>query len=261
MVLDKKIGSIRDRFGIVRMDDWREITPQQILSVPDVGQQTLNHLRLHLAGHGLTLKNDETPVYWQTHLYQAKIGTTQVSAEDVAIVSPFTVLIDEQEKLPFTFQGLLGYSADQSRPIIVRTKRKSLGPSHGDYSLEGLEGECHIERKSMQDAIGTLLGWNDRRRRFENTLEFLASCWTSAVVVECTFGQLLLNVDSHGKKSKQENQRSLLGTVLAYQNDYSVAWHFCDTRKLAETVTFRLMQRCWRKKIEFEKEAHSEKVS
>jgi hypothetical protein len=261
MVLDSQINVLRRKFSIRSIEDWRNVTPSEVLSTHNVGPQTLNHLRLHLAGHGVTLRDDETPAFWQSHLYESKIGTVQLSDEDRSVVAPFTILIDAQEKHPFRFEGMLGDSEDEGRPIIARTRVESLGPTHGDYSIDGFDGECHIERKSKEDAIGTILGFGDRRERFERTLEFLSSIWTAAVIVECTIGECLKAVETRGKKTVEENRKILFRSVLAWQIDYTVPWIFCDSRRLAEIATFRIMNRCFHKKLELWKESERKVVN
>lgn len=255
MVLDSKINLLREKFNIARVRDWERVTPQEVLSTPDIGEATLNHLRLHLAGKGVTLRDDQTPAFWQSHLYESKLGTVSVSNEDRAVVCPFTIVIDAQEKYPFQFQGIT--TDGERRPIIIPTLVESLGPTHGDYSILGMEGECHIERKSPSDAIGTILGWGERRERFENTLKFLSSVFVAAVVVECSLGQLIASCESRGKKTVEENRKILHRSILAWSVDYTVPWFFCDTRRLAELTTFRIMQRCYAKQIQLQKKAEA----
>lgn len=253
MVLDSKVMLLRQKFAIQTVRDWSRVSPAQVLATPDIGEATLNHLRLHLAHHGITLANDHTPDFWQSHLYETKLGTLQVSNEDRSVVCPFTIVIDAQEKYPFEFKGI---TTDRNKqPIIVGTRVQSLGPTHGDYSMVGFEGECHIERKSKEDARGTILGWGERRERFEATLEFLSSVWVAAVIVECSFGELICSAESRGKKSVAENKRILHRQTLAWMTDFTVPWIFCDDRRLAERSTFRIMQRCFAKQVQLKKQA------
>lgn len=253
MVLDSKVMLLRQRFSINKVSDWGRVTPAQVLGTPGVAEATLNHLRLHLASHGITLQDDQTPKFWQSKLYETKLGTLQVSEQDRSVVCPFTVIVDSQEKYPYEFAGFL--TDDGSRPIIVTQEVRSLGASHGDYSMIGFEGECHVERKSIEDARSTILGWGDRRERFESTLEFLSQVWMSAVVVEAPFHELIASAESRGKKSAKENQRILFRQVIAWQIDYQVPWVFCQDRRMAELATFRIMRRCFAKRMELEKQA------
>jgi len=174
------------------------------------------------------------------------------------MTAPFTVLIDTMEQLPFTFQGLRTDSSQGCRPLVVETVWRHLGSSMGDYSIDGLEGRCHVERKGAGDAQSTILGWGDRRERFQRELAVLSEMECSAVVVECTFGDLIRTVGFRGKKTAEQNQKILFRQVLAWQQDYAVPWLFCDGRRLAEIATFRILERFWRKAKKAEKAAAKE---
>lgn len=242
MVLDSKIKKTRDHFGIHQAEDWTSIRPEWILQLPGCGQRTLDHIRLYLAGHGITLRDDGTPAFWQRNLGRAQIGTS-IADEDIGQVEPFTVLIDSAEKHPFTFAGFVD---SLERPRLIQTEFRSLGPSHGDYSISGLERDCHIERKSGPDAHGTFLSHGVRRERWDRTLAFLAEVPCSAIVVECSFGELIKSVEARGKRSKGTLQKTLHRQVLAWAEDLRVPFHFCDTRRLAEATTLAILERRWR---------------
>lgn len=246
MVLDSKLLMIKQKFGIFALDDWKRVAPQDLLAMDGIGPVTLDMVRIWLAARNLTLANDQTPEFWKKHLSEAKIGA-QMAEEDIAVTCPFTILVDVQEKHPFTFTELSADADQDHRPLIVPTIWRSLGVAMGDYSIEGFEGRCHIERKSMDDAHGTFLGWGERRARFEREIANLSEMECAAVVVECSFLQLIQQAPSHGKKSAQENAKILMRQVLAWKQDYRVPWEFCDGRRFAEVVTFRLLERFWRK--------------
>lgn len=162
------------------------------------------------------------------------------------VLCPFAVIIDCQEKQPFSFTGLASDADRGGLPIEVRTIFRSLGVSRGDYSIVGLEDTCGIERKSLEDAHGTILGWGERRERFVRELETLATLPCSAVVVECTLSELIQQAPSRGVKSATENAKTLFRQVLAWQQDYRVPWVFCDGRRMAEIATFRILERYWK---------------
>lgn len=247
MVLDSKLSALREAFGIEKPEDWTYVHPEAILSVPDIGPQTLNHLRLMLANRGLTLADDETPAYWQTHL-DAVRGASQIATTDTAVVTPFTVLIDVDEKQPFSFQGMRSDANQKNRPLIVRTARKHLGNTKGDYSIDGLEDWAHIERKSMADWQSTVLGWGGGRERFERTLAYLAELPCGAVVIESTLGNAIEQMPSYGSKTISQNQKAFYRTILAWEIDYRVPFIHCDDRRLAEVTAFRILERQWRHK-------------
>jgi hypothetical protein len=244
-MLDSKIKAAGEKLGVVKPEDWQKVRPEQIRAIHGCGPETVNHLRLYLAARGLTLRDDATPSYWQQNLAAARIGGT-IAKTDVAVVTPFTVLIDNQEKIPFSFQGITADSDQNYRPLIVPTVVVSMGPTHGDYSLQGFEGQVHVERKGVGDAIGTFLARGERHDRWLATLEFLASVSTAAVVVECTLGKMIKEVVSRGSRSVEDLRKTLHRQVLAWEQDYRVPFVFCDTPRLAELSTFSILNRHYR---------------
>lgn len=262
MVLDQKIQKVKEYFGVSDLTQWNTVRPEWITAIDGIGQATLDQIRLHLAARGQTLLNDRTPEYWKAKLGTVRSGQVMADAE-LSIVNPFTIIVDTMEQLPFTFQGIASdhskYTADikwrisqgLAEPaditLTVPIEWRALGESRGDYSILDHQGRCHIERKSVDDAHGTILGWGERRERFERELEFLGSIECAAVVVEGSFGQVLAEVKARGKKSIDENRKTLHRQVLAWQQDYRVPWVFCDNRRLAEITTFRMLDRYWRK--------------
>ena len=162
------------------------------------------------------------------------------------ITCPFVILIDTAEGIPFTFQNLKADADQGHKPIVVTTEFTCLGRhpnSMGDYSIAGFIGQVGIERKSMEDAQSTILGWDGRRDRFECELENLAKMEAGLVVVECSFEQLIQEAPEYGQRTKSANAKSLMRSVLAFQQDYKVPWLFAGGRRLAEISTFRFLQR------------------
>lgn len=172
----------------------------------------------------------------------------------------FEVLIDTAEEHPWSFKKIVGYSRDKDQSLIVPTRFVSLGRypnSLGDYSIEGFVGEVAIERKSREDLQGTLLGFpkkdkdgeisgTARRERFERELANLSQVRCSAVIVEATLQECCLNIDQWGTKSTTALARTIQGSVIAYQQDYLVSWFFCNSRRHAEIVAFRYLERFWK---------------
>lgn len=277
-MLDSKIQHLKDHFGISRPEDWQSVEPVWILSLDGIGPVTLDHVRMYLAARDLTLKNDRTPEYWRQNLSAAKIGHTMGNAEllddvDRGLICPFTIIVDTAEAHPYTFQGLRSDAADDSRPLIVPTESRSLGrfpDSLGDYSIEapGIAGvgRCHVERKSMEDAHSTILGWAKkgddigRRDRFERELAALSEMEAGLVVVECELQDLIRLAPQHGRRSAAQNAKTLHRSILAWMQDYSVPWLFCGDRRVAEKSTFRWLERWYRKQVE-ERKAEEKRLA
>ena len=243
MVLDSKLITVKQAFGIYSPEDWTRVRPEWILKLDGIGPVTLDMIRIWLATRDLTLLDDGTPELWRQRIGEAKISGV-MGEEDIAEACPFTVIIDQQEKQPFGFQNVTGASGV---PLLVPIEWKSLGVSCGDYSIAGHEGHCVVERKSLEDAHGTILGWGDRRDRFRNELENLATYDVAAIVLETSLEELLATVRQWGKKTADENRKILFRQVLAWQQDYRVPWIFAGSRQLAELATFRILERYWRR--------------
>lgn len=251
MSIKHQLKLASQHFRIEKPEDWTLIGSQDVLAVPGCGRETLDHLRVTLAGIGLTLKNDATPDFWNRNVAASKLGVAGETSND-ALTLPFTILIDSAEGYPFTFQGHRG---EGGRPLIVPFERQSLGPTRGDYAIKGMEGEAHIERKSMEDAQGTFLSHGERRDRWMATLEFLASIKTSAVVIECSRGAMLDGLIARGSKDISTMKRELHGQVLAWEQDYRVPFVFYDTRFLAEKAVITILHRHYRHKTKAAKRA------
>lgn len=174
---------------------------------------------------------------------------------------PFRIIVDTAEQAPFSFEGLTCDAARDHRPLIVQTEFRSLRrfpDSLGDYTFEGEEkgelvsgfGRCHVERKSKEDCQSTVLGFSDNRReRFEKELENLAAIESGLVIVECTLTDLLSDITAYGSRTPEQIARTLHRSILAYQQDYRVPWHFAGSRRRAEKDTFLWLNRFWEKLV------------
>jgi hypothetical protein len=175
---------------------------------------------------------------------------------------PFTILIDNREKAPWNFSGLQARSfidKDQ-REYVVRTETRYLGIGQGDYSILGFEGRVAIERKSVEDFQGTLLGWPtdvetatesggrreiDRRGRFKSELRKLQAMACKAIVIEGTLPDCLATCPQWGVRSASENAKYLMATYLAWSQEFRVPWIFCDGKEMAAATAFRIMEQFW----------------
>ena len=171
---------------------------------------------------------------------------------------PFTVLIDSNEGSPWMFKNIVGDAKDGGKILQVETKWQSLGRyprSLGDYSIDGHVGRVAIERKSMADIQGTVLGWSEdggetRRQRFEKELENLGYIPFSIVIVEASLLDCLNHMPSYGVKSADDNKKIFWRSVMAYQQDFpTVQWMFCGSVRMAEEYALCWMRRYWRKVV------------
>ena len=86
----------------------------------------------------------------------------------MATASHIPVVFDTREQKPWAFD-----------PTRFSMSRETLRP--GDYTVRGMEDELRIERKSLGDFVGTVIGdW----MRFRKSLNRLAYYDVSLIVVE-----------------------------------------------------------------------------
>lgn len=184
------------------------------------------------------------------------------SAGPGMVRTPFLILIDTAEKAPWDFSGIRARSFvdAEMREYVPQTERRYLGVGMGDYSLDGYQGRVGIERKSMADFQGTLLGWPvdveaalagsaareiHRRGRFKRELSKLSAMERKAVVVEASLGVCLDSCPQWGKRTASENAKYLYATFLAWSQEFPVPWIFCEDRAMAAITAFRLLESFW----------------
>lgn len=116
-----------------------------------------------------------------------------------------TVVVDTREQRPFSFD-----------PARVTTIRGTLPV--GDYSIAGHELEVVVERKSLQDYVGSI---TQGRARFFRELERLALYDYAAIVVEGSLEDLVV-----GNYRSAASPASIAGTqpILLYSQDGGTSW-------------------------------------
>jgi ERCC4-type nuclease len=112
---------------------------------------------------------------------------------------------------------------------VIRQKLDS-----GDYSLEGLEEIISIERKSLDDWIGTIL---NSKSRFRNELTRLQNmCW-AAVVIEGSISDIL-----SGNYVSKVKPDALLGMSCQLMLQYSpVHFVYANDRPHAARLVSELL--------------------
>jgi DNA excision repair protein ERCC-4 len=109
-----------------------------------------------------------------------------------------TVVVDTREQLPWIFDV----------PTIVKCL-----PA-GDYSVLGHETECAIERKSLEDFIGSV---TSGRERFWRELEKLAGYRFRSVVIEAELGDI-----TRGDYRSRAVPQSIIASALAITCDFGI---------------------------------------
>ncbi len=132
------------------------------------------------------------------------------------------VVVDTREQLPYQFD-----------PERVSTVRRAL-PA-GDYSLVGFETRAAIERKSLDDFVGTVIR---ARFRFEHELLSLAGYELGCVVVEASMADVLEHRYRAGV-----HPNAVLGAAFAIYVDHRVPVFFAGERLMACRLVEGLLAR------------------
>jgi DNA excision repair protein ERCC-4 len=132
------------------------------------------------------------------------------------------IVVDTREQLPYQFD-----------PARVSTVRRAL-PA-GDYSLVGFETRAAIERKSLDDFVGTVIR---ARFRFEDELLSLAGYELGCVVVEASIADVLEHRYRAGV-----HPNAVLGAAFAIVVDHRVPVFFAGERFFAQRFVEGLLAR------------------
>jgi ERCC4-type nuclease len=105
----------------------------------------------------------------------------------------------------------------------VATVRRAL--RSGDYSLEGLETQVAVERKSLDDFVSTVIR---DRERFRRELDRLHEMDSACVVVEGNLSDVL-----RGHYASGAHPTSILGAALSIIVDHEIPVYFASDRQAA----------------------------
>lgn len=133
------------------------------------------------------------------------------------------ILIDSREQLPFSFSRYEVETEPATLPV-------------GDYSLPGFQDRVAIERKSLDDLVGCLMGEN--RARFERELSKARHYELFAVVVEAPLSAVF-----QGRYRSEMKAEAALQSIITFQVRYRVPFMWCGNRAGAEYVTHGLISK------------------
>jgi len=131
------------------------------------------------------------------------------------------IVVDTREQAPWTFEG-----------FHVKTTRAKLDA--GDYSISGLEPRVSIERKSLDDWIGTVLR---ERKRFYRELDALRGYEWRAVIVEASVRQIL-----ERRYVSQVSPAVVLGFVAEVTVSQSVPVYLGGTRAESQVLALGFLR-------------------
>lgn len=160
------------------------------------------------------------------------------------------ILVDTREQAEFLFLDCKPHKEINERFQIEHRALTLEGSRFSiDYSVElpvepGTE-RIGIERKSLSDLCGTLGGG---RETFEAKLEHWRKSYDwgyRALVIEGDFAQIT-NPNAHLEVGTGMHPNALMATLMAYSQRFDLHIWPCPTRKFAEQLTFKLLERWYR---------------
>lgn len=129
---------------------------------------------------------------------------------------------DTREQLPFRFD------AEKVRVEVACLPA-------GDYSVKGYECRVAVERKSLEDLVGTVIR---AKGRFERELDKLVECDRAWIVVEGS----LTDLHEHHFRS-MVHPSAVIGSCVAIAVDYGIPVLWADDAEKAADLTQRLLIR------------------
>ena len=148
--------------------------------------------------------------------------------------APVTVIIDTREQEPYGFN-----------PQLVTPVRRAL-PA-GDYSLAGFEQTVAVERKTLDDFVGTVMR---ARARFYRELQLLERYARACVVIEANLSDVLAS-----RYKGDAHPQAVLGSALAISVDFGVPVFFCSNRQIACRFTEAYLLRAAERSAHWQKPA------
>jgi DNA excision repair protein ERCC-4 len=139
-------------------------------------------------------------------------------------------ICDSREQRPWTFD---------SETFSVEVA----GLKAGDYSLKGMETRVAVERKSLNDLLGSI---THGRVRFQRELQLLRSYEHAALIVEASWEQIELGSWPlvKGKPCSAVHPNSVAGTLVSIHTRY-VPVLLAGDRLGGQSLCARLLRRWW----------------
>lgn len=129
-----------------------------------------------------------------------------------------TIIVDTREQQPYIFDN-----------SIIKTLVA------GDYSVEGYENLVTCERKTLQDAYGTI---GKGRKRFERELEKLKEYEYAAIIVEASLKEFL-----QPPPFSKLNSKSAINSLISWSIKYGIHVYFASDRLHGAAITYRILEK------------------
>lgn len=117
------------------------------------------------------------------------------------------VLIDTREKEPFDFSRFKNWIAGEKYTALKA----------GDYSVEGMEKELVLERKTLTDVISTLI---QHRQRFFTLCEKMKKYRWRALLIEASYEEI--KTPYHEDYCTDAHPNAISGTLDALEARYGI---------------------------------------
>lgn len=176
--------------------------------------------------------------------------TARQDAHIALRLNPFLVLIDQREKLPYSFDSLPTKKSHGGR-LVVPVETCYL-PT-GDYTIQGFEDRFALERKSLEDLYVTI---GQHRDRFEAELQRLDAMDFAAVIIEADLRDVWRPASADPCWRSKLNPRAVESSIVAWSIRYPrVHWWPVGGRREGEARAFEAMEQFWRMANHVKKEA------
>ena len=149
---------------------------------------------------------------------------------------PFSIVADTREQLPYEFMDIKSNKDEGNKTYIVKVERETL--KVGDYTIRNMEQKIIIERKSKADLFQSIL----KRDNFINRLKKMEKFDYAAVIIEADLEEIATQPPEHTELSGL----SVVRTIFSWDTQYKVKWWCMKNRRMAEKLTFRLLQTVYR---------------
>jgi len=131
------------------------------------------------------------------------------------------IVVDSREQIPYDFRAYDVETTVAALPV-------------GDYSLQGFNERIAVERKSLNDLVGCLMG--TERDRFKRELARGRALERFVVVIESDLRDLL-----DGRYRSKMNPKAAFESVVAFYIRFGTSFLWAGDRQGAERMTFSVL--------------------
>jgi ERCC4-type nuclease len=150
---------------------------------------------------------------------KSKLIIRRGGRQTTTLVPRPVVVIDTREQAPYTFDDYSNWIGG----VEVRALKTA------DYSIAGYESVIAVERKTLQDIVGSLM---HGRERFLRELDRLASFRSKCLCIEATRTEL--KSPYQFAEAVKAHPNGVVGSLDALMAKFGIPIHYGDNRQLSE---------------------------